>query len=122
MGDQKLSTLGERGEAIKAAKGIAIRHWKNNATTIRISFWYQGVECRETLSLPATKAHIQYAERLRGEILNAIAKGTFNYGAYFPDSKRARILGHVNANPLIGDRLKEFLAHAEHTLQKSTVT
>ena len=110
-----------RGYATKIATGIAVRQWKNS-TTLRISFGYQGVECRETLSLPATKPNIQYAERLRGEILNAIAKGTFNYGAYFPDSKRARLFGHVNANPLIGDLLHDFLQRAERTLQSSTVT
>jgi len=30
------------------------------------------VRCRETLKLEPTKANLQYAERLRGEILNAI--------------------------------------------------
>ena len=113
--------VGERGEAIKASKGVVIRHWKNNTTTIRISFWYKGVECRETLSLPATKANLQYAERLRAEILNAIARNTFNYGKHFPKSKRARIFGHVNANPLIGDLLRDFLEEAERSLERSTV-
>ena len=42
-------------------------------------------------------AHVPVDE---AEILNAIARGTFQYGEYFPDSKRARIFGHVNANPL----------------------
>jgi integrase len=67
-----------RGHATKAAKGIAIRQWKNS-TTIRLSFCYKGVTCRETLALPATKANLQYAERLRAEILNAMGRGTFNY-------------------------------------------
>jgi integrase len=110
-----------RGYATKVATGIAIRQWQNS-TTIRLSFWYKGVECRETLSLPATKSNLQYAERLRGEILNAIAKGTFNYGHYFPDSKRARIFGYVNANPLIGDLLTEFLEQTRKTQQPITYT
>ena len=110
-----------RGYATKVSTGIAVRQWKNS-TTIRISFWYKGVECRETLSLPATKSNLQYAERLRGEIINAIERGTFDYAKLFPDSKRARIFGHVNANPLIGDLLQAFLAQAERSLQPSTVT
>jgi integrase len=120
MDTTTLSTVYTRGKATKASTGIAIRQWKSS-TTIRISFGYKGVECRETLSLPATKANLQYAERLRAEILNAIARGTFDYGQYFPDSKRARIFGYVNANPLLGDLLDQFIAQAERTLQPSTV-
>jgi integrase len=111
----------QRGVATKAGKGIAIRHWKDS-TTLRISFAYKGVTCRETLALPATKANLQYAERLRAEILNAIARGTFHYGDYFPDSKRARIFGHVNANPLIADLLQEFLEKTRKTQQPITYT
>ena len=113
-------TTQQRGKATKVATGIAVRQWQNS-TTLRISFWYKGVECRETLSLPANKANIQYAQRLRGEILNAIERGTFDYGQYFPDSKKARIFGHVHANPLIGDLLQQFLGQAKRTLQPSTV-
>ena len=109
-----------RGHATKVSAGIAVRQWKNS-TTIRISFWYKGVECRETLSVPAMKSNLQYAERLRGEIINAIERGTFDYGKFFPNSKRARLFGHVNANPLMGDLLEQFLAQAERTLQPSTV-
>jgi len=79
------------------------------------------MECRETLSLEATKANLRYAQRLRGEILNAIERGTFDYSHYFPQSKRAKQLGHVNANPLMGDLLAQFLIQAEQTLQPSTV-
>src|SRR5262249_7288352 len=106
----------KRGYATKAAKGVAIRHWKDS-TTLRISFAYKGVSCRETLALPATKANIQYAERLRAEILNAIGRGTFNYGEYFPDSKRARIFGHINANPLMKDLFHDFLQKTRKTIQ-----
>jgi integrase len=109
-----------RGHATSVATGIAVRQWQHS-TTIRLTFWYKGVECRETLALPATKANLHYAQRLRGEILNAIEKGTFDYGQYFPDSKRARLFGHVNANPLIGELLNQFLVQAEKTLQPSTV-
>lgn len=108
------------GKTIRVAPGIAIRQWKNT-TTMRLSFCYRGVSCRETIKLPATEPHLRYVKRLRGEILNAIALGTFDYGHYFPLSKRARLFGHINANPRIGDLLSEFLGHAERTLQRSTV-
>jgi integrase len=119
MAQPSPSTGFTRGKATTVDTGIAVRQWQN-ATTLRISFRYRGIECRETLALPATKANLQYAQRLRGEILNAIAKGTFQYGHYFPNSKRARIFGHVNANPLIGDLLAQFLTQAKRTLQPST--
>jgi integrase len=119
--DHTPPTCPSRGKATKVATGIAVRQWQHS-TTIRISFWYKGVECRETLSLPANKSNLHYAERLRGEILNAIERGIFDYAQYFPDSKRARIFGHVNANPLIGDLLTQFLEQAQRALQPSTVT
>ena len=115
-----LNTKKQHGEAIKVARGVGIRQWKNT-TTIRLSFCYRGVACRETLALPATQTNLRYAERLRGEILNAIGRGAFDYGHYFPRSKRARLFGHIHANPLIGSLLTEFLSHAERTLQRSTV-
>ena len=113
-------TIQVQGQAIMVPRGIGIRQGKYS-TSIRINFCYKGVACRETLSLPASKANLHYAERLRGEILNAIGKNIFHYGDYFPHSKRARIFGHVNANPLIKDLLHLFLAQAERTLQRSTV-
>lgn len=62
------------------------------------------------MKLAPTKANIIYAERLRGEILNAIARGTFQYPDYFPDSKRALIFGHVRrSGETVGDRLDGFM-------------
>src|SRR5688572_30937218 len=104
MNQQSSQNRSSRGKATKVATGIAVRQWQNS-TTLRIAFWYKGVECRETLSLPANKTNIQYAQRLRGEIINAIERGTFDYAQFFPQSKRARRFGHVNANPLLGDLL-----------------
>lgn len=113
-------TIQVHDQTITIPRGIAVRQGKYS-TSIRINFCYKGVACRETVSLPATKANLHYAERLRGEIINAIAKNTFHYGDYFPDSKRARIFGYINANPFIKDLLQHFLAQAERTLQRSTV-
>lgn len=44
---------------------------------------------RETLDIPATAANIKYAARLRAEVQNAIERGTFDYGKFFPSSKHA---------------------------------
>jgi len=54
-----------------------------------IDFYYQGVRCRERIKLAPTKANQKYVENLKAQILTEIARGTFDYGKYFPDSTRA---------------------------------
>ena len=104
----------------KTSSGVIVRTWPSGKTTLRISFYYRGVRCFETLKLEATAANLKYAERLRGEILNAIERGTFSYVDYFPNSKRAHIFGHVQTKVTIGDLLREFLAEAKSTKESST--
>lgn len=58
--------------------------------SIRVSFYWRGRRCRETLSLEPNKANLTYAGRLRAEILRKIELGTFRYGEYFPDSPLAK--------------------------------
>jgi integrase len=57
-----------------------------------------------------TKANWIYAVRLRGEILNAIERNTFNYADYFPESTRVRQFGHAPSNATVGERLTSWLA------------
>ena len=87
------------GDSPKTPNGIVVRKWSSGATTLRISFYYRGVRCFETLKIEATSANLKYAERLRGEILNAIERGTFSYPDYFPNSKRAQIFGYAQRKP-----------------------
>lgn len=108
------------GDTPKTASGVVVRKWPSGKTTLRISFYYRGVRCFETLKIEATAANIKYAERLRGEILNAIERGTFSYPDYFPNSKRAYIFGHVQSKITIGELLREFLAEAKSTKEAST--
>lgn len=109
----------KQGNELQPARGVSIREW-GTGQAIRIIFSYRGVQCRETLKLEPTKANLKYAERLRGEIINAIALGTFNYADYFPDSKRARLFGHVVIKATTGELLKDYMAIAEKTLEPST--
>lgn len=81
---------------------------------------YKGMECRESLKLAHTKANINYAVRLRGEILNAIEKGTFKYAEYFPDSKIAGKFGARPTRVTVGELLREQLKIADRTLSPST--
>jgi len=101
------------------ARGISVREL-DSSKNIRIDFTYRGVRCRETLKIEPTKANLKYAERLRGEILNAISHGTFNYPDYFPDSKRSKLFGYSVVKATVGELLKEYMAIAEKTLEPST--
>ncbi len=60
--------------------------------SIAVDFYFQGVRCRERVKLPPTKANQKYVENLKAQILAEIARGTFDYAKYFPESKRARPL------------------------------
>jgi integrase len=62
------------------------------------------------LRVELTRANWAYAVRLRGEIINAIERGTFRYGDYFPDSRRAAIFGHAVSKKTMGELLD---AHIE---------
>lgn len=84
---------------------------------------YRGMECRETLKLAHTKPNIRYAERLRGEILNAIELGNFDYAKYFPESPQLKKFGLrvPNADQItIGEMLTEQLEQYKRTLAPST--
>lgn len=104
----------------KTTSGVTVRKWSSGKTTLRISFYYRGVRCFETLKIEATASNLKYAERLRGEILNAIERDTFSYPGYFPDSKRAHIFGHVQKKITVGELLHEFLEEAKSTKESST--
>lgn len=109
----------KQGNELQPPRGVSVREW-GTGHAIRIIFSYRGVQCRETLKLEPTKANLKYAERLRGEIINAIALGTFNYADYFPNSKRARLFGHAIIKATTGEMLKDYMMIAEKTLEAST--
>lgn len=101
--------------------GIEVRDGKSG-TTIRIHFTFKGVRCRESLKLSPTKANLTYADRLRGEILNAIERGTFKYQDYFPDSKRAQVFGHVVCTATMADRLDLTLKGYEKATENGSMS
>lgn len=57
--------------------------------TLRVSFSHQGARCREQLGWAPTAANYARAAKLVVEVERAIAGGTFDYIAYFPNSPRA---------------------------------
>jgi integrase len=59
------------------------------ATSIRISFTWQGTFFRETVPLAPTPANLKHAARLKANVDRAITSGAFSFAEYFPKSKHA---------------------------------
>lgn len=106
---------------VQPPRGVELRKGVGSES-IRIKFMYRGMECRETLKLSHSKANIRYAERLRGEILNAIELGTFQYAKHFPESKTLKKLGIAKTaqTVTIGELVEDQLKLAKRTLAPNT--
>lgn len=65
---------------------------------IQITFYWNGERYRPTLRIESTATNLKYASRLKAEIENAIARGTYTlgqYAAHFPTSKLAQAVPTV---------------------------
>jgi integrase len=81
---------------------------------IQIAFTYRGLECRESVRLnPDKKADVDIAAGLRAEILSKIARETFNYATFFPDSPRALKFGFVSTKKSMAELLETALTSYE---------
>jgi len=91
---------------------------------IQIAFSLNGRECRQSLGIPINKENIRYASRIRDEILLAIAKNSFSWAQFFPNSKQARselAAQRPTGDLLIKDYLEKFYTrHEEPRLSAST--
>lgn len=116
-----------RGEALaaharKTLSPIGITPLTRKSKQVyQVAFSYLGVQCREVVDLPHSKANELYCVRLRAEILGKISRQQFHYAEYFPDSKRVGVLGE---GPRKSGTLKEVLEayrdRVKHTLEPST--
>ena len=90
-------------------------------SSIQISFYYKGVRCRERLKLQPTKANLRYAENLKGEIENAIAKGIFDYAETFPNSTKATMFAKVVGDVIpVKKALETWLKGVKPQVERST--
>lgn len=107
---------------VRISEGVSVRYRSTGEPeSIRIAFQYRGIECRERLvGLAPTPPNQRYAVRLRGEILNAIGRGSFNYADYFPDSPRAKRFGFVASGKTVGDLFDAYEPIAAASLEAST--
>ncbi len=95
---------------------------KGGKQLYQIAFSFMGVECRESVALPHSKANETYCARLRAEILGKIARNEFRYDEYFKRSPRAALFGHGagRSKLLLKDRLEAYRDRTEKTLERST--
>ncbi|TBR39261.1 MULTISPECIES: Arm DNA-binding domain-containing protein [Dyella] len=89
--------------------------------SITLDFYYRGVRCRERLKLAPTSANQKFAANLRAQIQAEIARGTFEYAKFFPDSKRALTLSKVpGAAITLGPALETWLKGMKGQIEHST--
>lgn len=103
------------------SKGIEVRQGKTGAS-IRVRFSYRGREFREILRMEPTKANLAYAERLRGEIINQLERGTFDYRKAFPSGKNAAAFGQPTGAETVGGRLDEYIAQCELATERGNMS
>lgn len=90
-------------------------------TSISIDFYYRGARCRERIKLPPTSANLKYATRLKMRIEDEIARGTFEYVAHFPNSKRALAFSKIPGSAItIKSALEHWLADVRGQIEHTT--
>lgn len=66
---------------------------EQHGKALRISFMYNGERCREIVSRDnLDEFSIALAARFRGQVLEAISRGRFDYRAFFPESRHAQAI------------------------------
>lgn len=98
-------------------EGVRVREF-GTGPRIEIDFRFKGVRCRECLKVELTAGNWKYAGRLRAEVLNAIARNTFRYGDYFPDSPRARLFGHAASSTTLKTLFSNFIGRCEKQVER----
>lgn len=93
---------------------------RGSASSIEISFQYQGERCRERIPLQPTAANLKKAALHKAAIDHAIMIGQFDYAATFPNSPNAaRFRVPVDQTPL--ERfLPDWLERHQRSVKSST--
>jgi integrase len=90
-------------------------------SSIQIDFIYQGQRCRERIKLAPTPANLKRAALHRAAILDAIARGTFDYAVTFPDSARRFMFSERQGDGYpLADYLEKWVERQRQHLKAST--
>lgn len=119
--------MGKEWHGIALPRGVEVRDEKGRQPSVRISFPYLNVRCRELSLLldPAKKAECRKAIDLAGaryvEVMQAIELGKFSYGDFFPESKNCARFGEFSTAGLMFSAIKEeWLQYSENKLERIT--
>jgi integrase len=102
--------MGKQYDGVRAA----------SESTIEIDFYYAGTRCRERVRLEPTPANLKRAANHRAGVLDAIARGTFDYATTFPDSKKAAKFTRKAALGTVGQYLESWVDSKAPTIKTST--
>ncbi len=100
-----------------ARNGIGVK--AASASSIEIEFQYLGERCRERIKCQPTPANLRRLAFFREEIIEAIAKGTFDYQQTFPGSQRFKTAPQPVDKPL-DHWLNVLLDRSEKVVKAST--
>lgn len=90
-------------------------------SSIEIDFIFRGHRCRERIKLKPTPTNLKRAEQHRSAILDAIARGTFDYETTFPESpRRFKFSERKSAGYLLGEYLETWFNSRSKTWKSST--
>jgi integrase len=90
-------------------------------SSIKISFEYRGVRCREKIKLPPNPANLKFCGNLKATIEREIAIGSFDYAKHFPRSQRAKQFAKNPAQLVtVGELLTDWLASVRGKLEPET--
>lgn len=92
-----------------------------SASSIQISFMYQGRQCRERVPLEPTPANLKRAEQFKASIELAIYNGTFDYAVTFPGSRQALRTGYTTGQIPTGKYLWQWLDRMDKLIKASTL-
>lgn len=70
--------------------------------TLYLDFFFRGARCREQTALMDTPEHRKRLQALANRVQKEIERGTFDYGAFFPNSPKAEVFangGPAKAGP-----------------------
>lgn len=132
--------MGRRKSA--PARGVRIRKYESGREVIQLTFSLQNRQYREVLNISPTAANVKFAENMLASIKLEIAKGTYDHGHFFPDSKhsqeseiKAKTIGELVADRLaylekkrvyepstLADRKKKFKNHIQPNFGPMHVT
>lgn len=90
--------------------------------SVEIDFRFRGVRCRETFKVAPTPANLKRIAQHRAAILDAIARGEFDYATTFPESKaRFKFMSSPRAAGVtLADYLEKWLEGKRRQLKSST--